>query len=350
MQEPSTSTAVAGHESVADVLSRASVLETTDWSAAIDLLTEANRAARADELEIALADLRTRSFPRLAAESAPPAATPAGGTAPPIGASGLPELAPSELTAAGLRAAMLDHGALLVRGAVEPDQTKRLAASIDQSFAARKLATSGGGAGRTASWHPLRVDPELEPGLARKWIRVGGGMLLCDAPRVAFELLELYTRLGLQSMVAEYLGGRPVVSANKCTLRRVGLDATGGWHQDGAFLGDDLRAVNLWLALTPCGIDAPGLDLVPQRFEHTLETGTGGSYFDWAVGDSVVEEAAGPAGVVRPQFAAGDLLVFDELFLHKTAVDPSMTVERYAIEMWCFKASAYPNGHVPLVW
>ena len=79
-----------------------------------------------------------------------------------------------------------------------------------------------------------------------------------------------------------------MLSANKCTLRRVPIDANTDWHQDGAFLGAGIRALNVWLALSDCGVDAPGLDLVPRRFDDVLETGTGGAIFDWAVGPDVV--------------------------------------------------------------
>ena len=43
-------------------------------------------------------------------------------------------------------------------------------------------------------------------------------------------------------------------------------------------------------------------------------------------------------------------MMFDELFLHRTAVDESMTQCRYAIESWFFAPSGYPVGQVPLVW
>ena len=53
---------------------------------------------------------------------------------------------------------------------------------------------------------------------------------------------------------------------------------------------------------------------------------------------------------VRPLFHAGDALLFDDLFLHRTAIDPSMTRPRYAIESWFFAPTDYPKGQVPLVW
>jgi ectoine hydroxylase-related dioxygenase (phytanoyl-CoA dioxygenase family) len=151
-------------------------------------------------------------------------------------------------------------------------------------------------------------------------------------------------------VLEEYLGERPVLSANKCTLRKVPLTTKTDWHQDGAFLGEGIRAMNVWIALSDCGVDSPGMDLVPKRFDAVCETGTGGAYFDWAVGPETVAELSVDAPVVRPHFRAGDALLFDELFLHRTAIDPTMTRPRYAIESWFFAPTTYPPGQVPLVW
>ena len=41
----------------------------------------------------------------------------------------------------------------------------------------------------------------------------------------------------LARLLTDYLGERPILSANKCTLRRVPVEANTDWHQDGAFLG-----------------------------------------------------------------------------------------------------------------
>jgi hypothetical protein len=53
--------------------------------------------------------------------------------------------------------------------------------------------------------------------------------------------------------------------------------------------------------------------------------------------------------VNRPIFEQGDALLFDELFLHRTACEPEMTRERYAIETWLFAPSVYPDKQIPLV-
>ena len=335
-----------------DALERAAELEPSDWSGAIELLCEANRRNRSDAIELELAALRHRSARRL--DGSAHIASPAAGAAPPIGDHGLPEVSIAELDAATLRAAIVADGSLLVRNALALEHVREVTAMIDRTFEARDaygpLAGRSKHRSRTSWWDPLPLDAHAAAGLGRTWVRDGGGALLGDSPRAMFEILELYSGLGLHSVASEYLGERPVLSANKCTLRRVPLDATGGWHQDGAFLGDNIRALNLWLCLTPCGVDAPGLDLVPRRLDSIIETGTGGAYFDWAVGADVVTEIVGERGTLRPQFDAGDLLLFDEMYLHSTAVEPTMTRPRHAIEMWCFTASAYPAGHVALVW
>ncbi len=108
--------------------------------------------------------------------------------------------------------------------------------------------------------------------------------------------------------------------------------------------------MNIWLALTDCGVDAPGMDLVMRRFEEIVETGTEGARFDWSVSPAKVEELLGPdEKVLRPAFQAGDVLLFDEMFLHQTADSTGMKNDRYAIETWCFAPGAYPAKQVPLV-
>jgi hypothetical protein len=103
------------------------------------------------------------------------------------------------------------------------------------------------------------------------------------------------------------------------------------------------------MSLSHCGLDAPGLDVVPRRFERVVDTGTDGAMFPWTVGPGAIERLAAEAPVCRPRFEPGDVLLFDELFLHRTAVDPRMTRPRHSIETWFFAPSAYPERQIPLV-
>jgi hypothetical protein len=317
---------------------------------AIDLLRRA-RALEGNgdgdpDVDRRLTAVRHQAFGELAATVEPPPGPQSPATSP-APAGTLAEVGPTELTATAVRQAILGCGALLVRGLLA-EHVERLVRDIDAAFAARTRVGSGDDGG--AWYHPLRLARAEAQSLGRHFVAGDNGLLACDSPRFLNDLLDLYEQVGLRRVVAEYLHERPVLSANKCTLRHVRLETGTDWHQDGAFLGKGIRALNVWVALTDCGLDAPGLDLVPLRLDDVLPTGTGGAIFDWAVGPDVVDGLNDRAPVVRPAFRAGDVMLFDELFLHRTAIDRSMTKRRYAIEAWFFAPSAYPAGQVPLVW
>ena len=120
------------------------------------------------------------------------------------------------------------------------------------------------------------------------------------------------------------------------------------WHQDGALLypfdptgacapdADGLlRMVTCWVALTSCGQQAPGLELVRQRLDSLLPPAT------------LTEDA------VRARFAAelfwspvlepGDVLLFSGGTLHRTQVEPHMESDRTSIELRFFPAQAIPD-------
>ena len=105
----------------------------------------------------------------------------------------------------------------------------------------------------------------------------------------------------------------------------------------------------MWIALNDCGVDSPGMDVVPKRFDDIVETGAEGAMFDWAVSPTTVAAVAGDQ-VLRPHFRAGDALLFDEFFLHRTACIEGMTRPRYAIESWFFAPSFGYGNQVPLVY
>ena len=108
----------------------------------------------------------------------------------------------------------------------------------------------------------------------------------------------------------------------------------------------DARALNLWLSLSRCGDEAPGLDLVPRRLEEIVVEHD--AMLDVELTRAKAREAAGDVPIVRPMFEPGDALLFDEMFLHQTASDPSMSKPRFAIESWFFGGSAFPPGYAPL--
>jgi hypothetical protein len=258
----------------------------------------------------------------------------------------LVEIGPAELTPAVLRAGILRRGAVLVRGLVDRDRARELAREIDRCFIERARHDADRSFNERY-YVPFDHDPRRGVRLLREWIKEGGGVLAVDSPGVSFELGEALNQAALPELVEGYLGGPPLISGDKTTLRKAEPSISGAWHQDGKFMGP-VRALNLWLALSDCGRDAPGLDLVPRRLEEHVQTETDEAMMLNQVSQRAAEEAAGDQPILRPIFEPGDALLFDELFLHKTASDPAMRKPRYAVESWFFAPSGFPSNYVPL--
>jgi hypothetical protein len=336
---------------VADVLADASRLaDEGQGTEAIDMLTATNRTLRHPVIEERLVTLRHEVFPSLHRQ--PPNTLPAEvvveEAAAPLSATD-----PQELSVDALRRGLAQHGCVLVRGLISAERAESLARGVDRALDAFDACEADPESTAAPPWY-VAFRPgagEYRVGGRRSWVRASGGLWTADSPRMLFELLEVVAETGVGALVEGYLGERPALSANKCTLRRVPVVANTGWHQDGAFLGRHARALNLWLALSPCGSDAPGLELVPRRFDEVLPTGTEGALFDWCVSPAVVyERAGGLDAILSPEFSAGDALLFDHLLLHRTGVAPGMTRERWAIETWFFGPSSYPDGQIPLAY
>jgi hypothetical protein len=255
---------------------------------------------------------------------------------------GLPEFARDALTPGLLRAGILRDGCVLVRGLVGRDRALAFADEIDRAFAERERDTPAEG-----YYEEFVPSPPYTSVDGREWIQEGGGVLAADSPTVAFQMFELFREADLAPLVDGYLGEPGLISVHKTTLRKAAPSVPGAWHQDGTFMGP-VRSLNLWLSLSRCGDVAPGLDIVPRRLEHLVAAGTGDAMLEIQTSTENVMEAAGDTPIVRPIFEPGDALLFDELFLHQTASDPSMPNPRYAIENWFFGASSFPEDYAPV--
>lgn len=314
---------------------------------AIALVDEAARHNPAPGLLIESIQLRHEFAEQI--EANPPAELPPRITATEWHSSELVDLAPGDLTPERFRAEMAHHGCVLVRGLIEPDRAETLRAGIDRALAAFD-ATPEEMEDRRRWFRPFDPLPEYgKLGGRRKFMRDAGSLWAVDSPHMFAELRSMLDDTGIAALVTTILQERAVISANKFNLRRVPPGIPTNWHQDGAFLGEETRSVNLWLSLSDCGVDAPGLDIVPRRIDRVVPTGTHEAIFDWSVAQPIVDEEAGDAGVTRPRFGPGDALLFDHLFLHRTAVSDEMVNSRYAIESWFFAASTFPEGQIPVL-
>jgi hypothetical protein len=314
--------------------------------AEIERLTRTNVTEPSREIERRLVRLRHIAGMRLVDEASGTAqfAAPDGDRLP--DADPLPEIAASEVTPGLLRAGILRDGCLLVRGLMPRERALGLAGRIDRAFDQRRRHDAGR---RTTEGYYDEFCPHSRYGdvVGRTWIEQGGGLLAADSPLLHFEMMEMFRAAALRELVSGYLGEPALISVHKTTLRKADPSVPGAWHQDGFFMGE-VRSLNLWLSLSRCGDEAPGLDILPRRLESYVATATEEAVLDYTISQQKVEETAGETAVVRPIFEPGDALFFDELFLHQTGSDPSMPKPRYAVENWFFGGSGFPGEYAPI--
>lgn len=262
------------------------------------------------------------------------------------GLDGIPEIAVGELTGAILGGAILHHGSLLVRGLITPEQTASLAALVNRAIDAAQTKDA-----EETPWHaPYQLDLADGMDLGRGFVNASGSVWTADSPRALADFIAFLKAHGVVREIEEYLGERAFLSVAKSTLRRVPPDTSTGWHQDGAFLGTDLRTVNCWLALSDCGDgEAPGLDVYPRRLDRFVEMGTRDAFAWWVVSDGAADDlVAETVPIASPSFKAGDALLFDQMNLHRTGARPNLKRPRLAIESWFFAGSAFPMKQIPL--
>ena len=268
-----------------------------------------------------------------------------------VGGPGIPEASRSAVSVSDIGSGITRNGAFIVRGLVQPSQIALLRKSIQSAYDSHDR--SNGDLTFVSEWFtPFQPDPieGVDTTLERNWFRGSGAVLAADSPRGLFNLLKCFEESGIVDIVEEYLGERPALSVRKTSLRRVDADQTEtGWHQDGAFLGTDIRTINVWIALSDCGDDAPSMEMVPKRLNEIAPTGTPGALMSWTVSPEVVAEVAGDTPPVHLKFSAGDAIFFDEMNLHRTSSRPHFSKPRYAIEAWFFAPSCYPLDQLPLL-
>jgi hypothetical protein len=314
----------------------------------IDRLSELGRSGQRDDRDDELLRLRHLAGARLVTESRPEPAFAAADYAQLPTATPLAEVRRTELSAALLRAGIIRDGCVLVRDLIDRDDALALAAAVERSFDERDQAVEGF-ACDDDYYSPFEA---LEAFVIDDWARATVaqccGLPLVDAPVPADDLLDLFDVTGISDLVREYLGDRPVISAQKTTLRKVESLERTGWHQDGCCFANEVHALNLWLPLSPCGAEAPGVDVVPLRLDHLLPTGTDDAFMPGQVSDLKASEVTDQAPVVRPTFEPGDALFFDQWLLHRTSFDPAMHRRRLGLECWFFHGSSFPAGYTPI--
>ena len=257
----------------------------------------------------------------------------------------VPEIDVADLSVATMGGAVAHHGLLLVRGLLSPQQVADIRTVQDEIKAASLREQPD-----TSGWYmPFKSGGQNEPALRNRAERLGGNWLT-DSPLGFPRVLQHLEDAGVIEMISEHFQECPALSLQKSVLRTVQPNPTiTGWHQDGSFLGDKVRALNVWIALSPCGgsFPASGLELIPRRCEDifTIDPSLGRE----AISFDRVEEIKRECPAATPEFAAGDALIFDENLLHRTHLEPGLTEIRYALECWFFAPSHAPPRYTPFL-
>ena len=319
---------------------------------AIDVLSDVNGRARSVRIERELREIRYDAFFAHRAVGVDSWPRPITSLLGPEGR--IPEIPATDLSVETLTNGVIGHGSVIVRNLFSSEDVATLRRCIDGTFDSHDHELGGRPLGTDEPWFvPFRPrqprgewnDPD------RTWFRETCAELVADSPRGLDEFIGAVQRRGIDRLLTDYFGERPALSVKKTSFRKVPPDhlVDNGWHQDGAFLGEGIRSMNLWIAVSDCGVDAPSMDMIPRRLDHIVPTGTEGAIFSWSLSKAMVAETAAASPAQRLVFRAGDAVFFDEMNLHSTAADPGMTKTRYAIEAWFFAPSRYPMDQIPLL-
>ena len=189
----------------------------------------------------------------------------------------------------------------------------------------------------------------LPAAVCKRWLQQCHGITdsvpMTVMPLDTTEVLQAVARSAAAPLLVAALGPAPWCNLAQSWLRHGRPPHS--WHQDGALRHDFLAHAGhpapadaaltlwtLWIALTPCGEDAPSLQwaeapaaglLSPEELQH----------------DALVQRhgaAALPHAVLRP----GDALLFGGLCVHRTHLTAEMTQSRASLEMRFFRADSLP--------
>jgi hypothetical protein len=225
---------------------------------------------------------------------------------------GVPEVQALDLSATCVASALHHHGSLVVRGLLDEETVTRVRAHL----------------------HPDSLQVVL-PVSAEVDAMVAG-------------VASAYESSGLIRVVRDYLEEPPVAAANRIVVRRVTENSGLGWHQDGPFYGI-CAALSVWTALDDCGQEGPSLSFVPRRVDHVITPERGLQSDPRTIKmKEAVSQLLEDRPFVEPSLRAGDVLLFDELTVHRSGSRALRAPHRDLMITWFFAPSRFPDGFTPL--
>ncbi len=152
--------------------------------------------------------------------------------------------------------------------------------------------------------------------------------------------VENYAVLGAPALVdlMERVSG-PFVWHYPPQIRRQTPGKTKGFlpfHQDAPYNKHYAGFLVCWTPLTPCGYDAPGLELALGRVDTLMEHRASGAW-EAELAPEVQETLLKTFPIYHPVMEPGDVILFDHLCFHRTYVPPNVSKVRVSID---FRAPA----------
>jgi ectoine hydroxylase-related dioxygenase (phytanoyl-CoA dioxygenase family) len=168
---------------------------------------------------------------------------------------------------------------------------------------------------------------------------------LTALPLDAAEVLQTVAASAAGPALVHALGAAPWCNLAQSWLRH-GRPAH-HWHQDGALKHDFLAHAGrhappdaalemrtLWIALTPCGVHAPGLQWVNAELHRLL--------LPAELTEDAVATRFDAGAFEHAELQPGEALLFDGLLLHRTHLTAAMQAARLSLELRFFRADALP--------
>ncbi len=118
------------------------------------------------------------------------------------------------------------------------------------------------------------------------------------------------------------------------------------FHQDARTGYWEIPTIAMWMPLVACGVDAPGLEVVPRRLHSLFPVGLYGGreradYQSYPA--SAIDDLIPPWAVLAPLLEPGDVLLFDSYVLHRTQRLPGCQGRRVNFDARFTLAEAPPD-------
>lgn len=237
-----------------------------------------------------------------------------------------------------MRAALDEHGAVLLRGVVPSDQVAGYGSALDHVYACYDAGDQ-----RFGEFAPEETKGVSQGDVSPRMFERFSNLKFDDyfAHAKLSKLIDLYLS-NAHADLCNFISMSPTTGRAQ---RRIPM------HTDGIIQGTEAASVTFWSPLHECGVNAPGLCVIPAgrtRVLHYLRKRFPGkqlpgwsSTTEWAntgaFDQASLEREFGPAFV--PAMQPGDVMAFSNWTIHGSYVTEAMRARRSAIiQRWLAKA------------